>query len=769
MIMNTNSRFSPWIAILTCLPSLAWAEQNLARSAEIQASSTLSKTYPARNAIDGIVDDSSRWLSADEKVQKTLTLTFPQETTVGAISLFSGWENSGAVESLNIQFRSGKDWVDIPSARFVQNDSQSVTLRFDEDVNTDALRFLFGDSGIVRVREIMVWPAGDTPNMETLNTISASPQALFVNQSGYNLEEPKRFTAIGFPDNTAYSILSANEGEAVYQGRLDGSIGDFSKFNPQSAQEYYIQAEGAQSDPFRIGPWWMERVAYGNWIRFTRDTRNFVGNVKKPAPKSYGWRDDHHFAFHTRSLVNLYLANPEAFVRLPSTISYPPPTDGKWGALEPYNENAPDIVKLIHWSADITLTQELKHEFFKGELAFFLYAWPWLKPWLHASDYEKVKKYALATWESPSVEIEYPYDESAPDGHNLLNLKTTVGTEKGAYPPGFSILPNALMAVVLEREGSLQAEQFRNAARKQVAWTIQSLNPKNPALSKAQRMHADILISSLVIFSRVDPAGTPIGFEDFINIWASTAIERSENIWDFYQLEDSGDWVVYEASHKTKWNDPGSLLALPAALLEASTVARGQERKARLREIAFASLDHLFGRNPTGRHASYDAPREIEGVERGWYSFHPGGIGQLKDVPFVFDGAPKAPHYPYHPEIGNIGWTEGWVTFNNALARSLAAMAYTSSTVQIQQVGETLEVKLKAPLNLDYEKPESFNLYLRTSSGRSYEVEMTETDAFSQIYAGRLELNKQDISEGEVLKTSYGYGYYEHSASITLK
>lgn len=90
----------------------------------------------------------------------------------------------------------------------------------------------------------------------------------------------------------------------------------------------------------------------------------------------------------------------------------------------------------------------------------------------------------------------------------------------------------------------------------------------------------------------------------------------------------------------------------------------------------WSHFDNGFGRNPVGRHFSYDAPREIEGVEFGWFKFLPGGIGRLADARFVIDGSPKDGHYPYHPEKGDFGWTEGWIQFNTPFNLSLAWLAY---------------------------------------------------------------------------------------------
>lgn len=627
---------------------------------------------------------------------------------------------------------------------------------------------LTGIVGTACAAEAGVLPAEDIP---------AGAPFIFVNQSGYNAEAPHRFTAVNFKDGATFTVRKGASDEVLLKGTLEQGVGDFSALRTATVDELVIQIGAVTSDPFRVGPWWLERVTYDLAMDFMVQSRNHVGNVETPAGFTYAWRDDHHFAFHLRTLVSQFLAHPAAAERLESRITYPEPVEGIWGALAPYDETAPDIVKLIHWAADNIVTQGLTHEFFKGDLAFFLYAWPWMEEWLDADDYSKVLDFALMHWQETSIDREYPYDESAADGHNLFLIKTTIGTPKGTYPPGFSILPNVLMAEVLERAKDPRANHFRAVARAQVAWSTEHLDVEDPALTKGQRMSADLLMSSLAGFARIDPDGVPATLAGFVERWSEVVVRRSANLWDFFQLTDEGHWVAYVDGHETKWNDPGSVLALPSAVLSAAGLVADIPQRNRLREIAYAAMDHAFGRNPIGRHFSYDAPREIEGVERGWYSFYLGGVGELEDVPFTFDGAPKAPSYPYHPEVGNIGWTEGWVNFNTAFGRSLAAMAFFETEVELQQHDAAFHVRLRAPLNFEPELTESISLTVVTSGGDQESVTLQEIDAFSTHSTGRVagEINSNptpengvlEVAPGETVSVSYGYGYYTHRSEVS--
>jgi hypothetical protein len=184
----------------------------------------------------------------------------------------------------------------------------------------------------------------------------------------------------------------------------------------------------------------------------------------------------------------------------------------------------------------------------------------------------------------------------------------------------------------------------------------------------------------------------------------------------------------------------------------------------------------MFGRNPVGRHYSFDAPREIEGVEFGWFRFYPGGIGQLADARFVIDGSPKNAHYPYHPERGDIGWTEGWVQFNVSFNTSLSYLAWSETNIELARQGNELVVRLTAPLNFDYNKQETGSVTVFSGQGDAERVTVTEDSPNSATFTGRIPLKanqaaaKNDrqlqFKPGTTLKASHGFGYLGRHATL---
>ncbi len=752
------------------------AQTNIAADATATASSQLDSRYPPPNAIDGVVSDVSRWLSANVPDAKWLTLAMPETRAVGGFVLYSGYEDTAAIGRVRAEQLDAGAWVSIPSSVVTGNTNQVLVVRFDQTVETSALRFVFEDAGIVRVREIVVWAPGDEPPAEPGPGTPSDP-AIFVNQSGYNLDEPKRFTAVNLPDGTAFTVRTRS-GVPAFAGTIQGGIGDFTPLNPATEEEFIVHIGALQSDPFRIGPWWLERVTYQRAVDFMVDARNRTGNVKTPASSSYSWRDDHHFGYSLRSLVDQFLSNPAAYERMPRQIVYEAPRDNAWGALAPCATNAPDIIKMIHWGADVIVTQGLTHEMMKSELAYFLYAWPWLRPWMDSQNYDAVKAFALAQWTNSTITAAYPYDESPANGHNLLETKTKTGSTKGAYPPGFSLLPNTLLALALDRDADPFAAVCRDAARAQAAWITANLDAAVPQVTKGQRMSENFLLMGLAAFARLDPGGVPSGFDDFIRDWADVAIRRSTNLWDFRRLTDTGAWTPYNPSVPTQWNEPGNVAGFPAAALEAAGLLTDPAQQSRLKQLAWAAFDNMFGRNPTGRHFSYDGPIETEGVERGWYSFYPGGIGQLRNVRFVLDGAPKDAHYPYHPEQGNIGWTEGWVSFNTAFNRALAVLAFQSTRLELHQPGDRFLVRLTAPLHFNALDPQTATLRVTTSRGDAENVVLQPASPYARALEGAIPASGGEgaptadnglleVLAGDTVRASYGYGYFERTAALT--
>ncbi len=739
--------------------------------------------YPASNVADGNASDASRWLSLTSGPPAWIEVTLSSVQELTGLHVVSGYMGKNILRDFVVQFWRDGAWVNVPSADVSGNKAPELVLAFDGTIPvvTDRVRLWITDPADrpATVREIRVWPAsvGNVPPLP-IKLDLLSPVSLYLNQSGFNAGAPKRFTAPHAADGTAFIIRPAAGGDPVFRGKIQSKIGDFTAFEPGDDRDYVIEStDGKTSVPFRVGAWWLERVTTQGSVDFMIDSRHYVGNDRRHCGGSFGWRDDHHFGWELQTLVPQWLSNPSAYARLPRQITYEDPTNPKlWGKLQPPAADAPDLVKLIHWGADVIVTRNLTHELMKSQLAYFLYAWPVLKDYLPAQNYEIVSDFAFANWASPAADRKYEYDES-PE-HDLLALKTKIGTTKGAYPPGFSVQPNLMMYEVAKREGRPDSDLYLDAAVRQAEWMIANLDWNDPQTTKGQRMSEFVTVTGLAQLLADYPDRAPAGLAKKLNDWAAVVIRRSDNLWDFRKYGDAPDQWTPMGDKPQKWNEVGNVVGLPAAIFAVKPFLTDPAAATRLEEIAWSHFDAMFGRNPTGRHFSFSGAREIEGVHYGWYIRLPGGLGRLENARFVLDGSAKNQHFPFHPEVGNVGWTEGWIQHNTPFNLSLAYLARSESELTVRRTGDELLVRLRAPLNFDYAKVETGVVMLVSSSGDRESVTVTEESTNSPYLSARVKLVSTSAAQpgdgllqskaGDTATVTYGFGYLGQRSQLDL-
>jgi hypothetical protein len=732
-------------------------QNNLSLTGKASASSSQEGFSPEK-AIDGKSDISSSWKSKVEGEDNWLIVRLPGATEIVKIDVNFA-DHLSVLSEFKLQIMHNGTWQNVQEVK--ENDQTEISLALEKPVLSDRIRFFTQANQEVGITELAIY------GQEYVDSSALDVKKILVNQSGYNLDRPKRFSAPSLAATASFKIVDQATDQVVYTGSLKSHIGDFTDFNPKSNSDFVIKIENEESFPFQIGVNWIERVTYRNMVDFMIGARHYVGTTDEIRPLSWEWRDGDFFNWAEQSLVSLYFSNPTAFERMEQTIhyisndSFPEAYRGKWGALDPYAENTPDIVQLIHWDADVKISQGLEHEMQKAELAYFVYAWPYLKQWLPQQNFDVVYAYLKKKWEKETVE-EYSttkYDLSP--SHNLLSLKTKLGTTKGELPPGHSVIPNLLMFEVANSKGVIDAQKYFDAAYNQLDWMIKNLDWNDPMTTKGQRMSEHITMRAFAFFYSQYPDKAPSGLKEKVVEWAKVAISRSDNYWDFRKYSEE-EWTP------PSWNETGNVLGFPAAALAAMSVLDDQELKNSLEILAWSHLDNSFGRNPTGRHFSFRGPKEIEGVELGWYSYHKGGYGLLDEVKFVFDGSPKSFHYPNHPEVGNLGWTEGWVQFNTAFNTSMAYLDTYYSGITLVREKDELIIKLRVPLNFDPDENEPVQVMLSNKAGQTIWVKLVEESPYSELYVGKVKIHKQrlesigkslTVQPNDELRVEYGYGF----------
>ncbi|MCI4061335.1 hypothetical protein MRQ36_01600 [Micromonospora sp. R77] len=621
------------------------------------------------------------------------------------------------------------------------------------------------------------WTPPGTPDVD---------QPVLVNQSGYDVDRPKRFTAPRAAAGDTFVVTDAS-GATRFTGTVNGQVGDFTSFRPTDTGPFTIRVAGAagtgDSAPFGIGASWTERVSYERAVNFMTDARCYYGRFSQRVPGgthpdcklAVGWRDGHQFSFELSTLVDLYLSNPAAFDRIKD------PTAVYEGLPVTLPADTPEIIRLIHWAVESYLDAGVNHTLFKEQLAAFLYAYPYLSDHIPRSVYERARDYLFPLW-GQDAKDRFAWHDYTPHTANLFQVYTQVGTGKGEFPPGHSVWPNLMMYEVAKREGRADADRYLTAARDQAAWLVGNLDVAAPQTTKGQRQGEYHLITGLARFALTYPDQAPAGIRPFVQKWADVAIARSDNMWDFRRYSDSR-WTIpsFTGGAAADPNETGNVAGFASPALAAATLLGTGPTRDRLRQIATAHVDNLFGRNPTGRHASYRAATGqwgFEGVELGWYSELQGGYGKLQGVRGVLDGSPKNEHYPYNPQLGNIGWTEGWVTFNTAWNESLAWLGAANTTLRARDLhghpatrvpaGTTVSLTLEAPLNLDPAALDTADLRLVVNGVDRGTVPVRQAVENTDVLTGELDLAALGAAPGDRIEVRYGYGDFTRHAGFTV-
>lgn len=757
------------------------------------------ENQPASFAVDG--EDDTYWQSKKTEARPHFVVHLPERRSIDRVLLprFSGFD------SLAIQVWDGTAWTQV----FAGSTEGQVLFGFEP----------------VETRKVKLLPIGDEVQLYEVKIYTSDVQPVFVNQSGYDRHWPKRFTAPRAEHGAPFYITREGEAERLHQGTISGHVGDFTDFRPEDTGPYVITVEGeagtGTSVPFNVGPYWMERVSYRPAIDFMVDSRCWWGDAREYTPtddhpgctRGIGWRDGMQYSFEVPTLIEMYLANPSAF-----TVDRMPVQGAYLGLREELPEDTPEIVRLIYWGVDLYLRGEVDHAMIKEQLAYFVYAYPYLSEYIPQNVYEEARAYVFARWGDSAFErweddvfgfgpfwiVEHTAD--------LFQTYTQVGTGKGQFPPGHSVIPNLMMYEVALREGRDDAKQYFGAAYDQTAWIIEHLDWDDPRTTKGQRMSEHITVKGLAYFLEKYPEQAPEGLEEKINRWAEVAISRSNNMWDFRRYSDAR-WVIPNIrppdhpTHETKtgFNEPGNVAGFPAPALAAAQIVEDKSVERRLRELAMSHLDNVFGRNPTGRHFSYDARDDFEGVEWGWFKEYQGGAGLLQSARGVLDGSPKETTYPFDPYAGDPGHTEGWVTFNTAWNAALAYLSAANVELTVMdanfigpqstvQVGQTMGVQLAAALNLDEDRVETGTVQVTVNGGsaaegsaaeaRVTEVPVTEVGANGRVLRARVAIGPasggaaadqagSDLAvvharPGDAITVSYGYGAFQKSATVQV-
>ncbi len=149
---------------------------NLAGFRGALADSIYQTSYP-RQAVDGYVNDNSRWLCLSTTNEHWLEIDFDTNHKIGSAHLYSGsGVNQNAVTNFQLQYLSGGNWLTIPGTVFTNNATNALAINFTTPVTTASVRYCSTNAGFHRIRELLIFPANGGVNYPLGTGVKIAPR-----------------------------------------------------------------------------------------------------------------------------------------------------------------------------------------------------------------------------------------------------------------------------------------------------------------------------------------------------------------------------------------------------------------------------------------------------------------------------------------------------------------------------------------------------------------------------------------------------------------
>ena len=548
-----------------------------------------------------------------------------------------------------------------------------------------------------------------------------------LNQIGFDVNEPKRFTAPVSPDGTKFFVkkFGDSKGKSLFEGEIKNHIGDFSAFKPADSDTRYVvvlsggNLKDGASDPFYVRTDAYRKFFHKLAVDFLIDVRSVYGTH----PSAYGggpFRDGGRAGdFTIPALVNFWLANSDEVKKMPLQINYEADKqrtfDGEikyvpqnWAGpevmrwCEMYFDNveapakdAPDVIKLIHWAVGYYLAYYMEDEEKFGKLggameqiSYFLWAYPTMKEWIPESVYTEAKTAVFKYWEKAGrLGILWTWNAKH---YPPITISDQKKLPPLAYDnaPGHTIIPNLLMYEVAKRDGIKDPEKYLNAAIAQAEFVINKVDFNNPLTTKAHRYSEHRTITALVWLLEAYPQKAPKGLKEKIQQWSDIMISRSDNMWDYRMLSPKDNiWTMLIM------NDVGNLLCFPASAISANWVQTDAGKRARMEQISYAQIDAVFGRNPRMCAGVGEPNNGWKDVARGWPVAYKNDIcARLELCRGSISTSCGSESYPFNPN-GEYRHVEGWVMYGAVWLNSLAYMSFDKSGIKPWDAVKNFKVK----------------------------------------------------------------------------
>lgn len=220
---------------------------NLARQRLATGSSTYANNHPLR-AVDGFVDDTSRWVSANVNGPHIFEIDLSSQTKIGSAHVWSGYgvQAGSGVSDFDLYYWGGSAWSQIPGASVSGNTALGRVIDFTSEVTTDKVRLVVHDNGHARVKELLIFPAngGTGYPLGTNVFIGPRPTTKFEDYSDSFYSLQNRVTG-NVPESVAGAVTvvpSTGSEEQQYQLLLNLGTETYRMRNRRSGQTLQVAA-----------------------------------------------------------------------------------------------------------------------------------------------------------------------------------------------------------------------------------------------------------------------------------------------------------------------------------------------------------------------------------------------------------------------------------------------------------------------------------------------------------------------------------------------
>ncbi|MGI8604569.1 MAG: glycosyl hydrolase [Verrucomicrobiales bacterium] len=152
---------------------------NLARKRPATATSIDADNYP-KNAVDGYVDDASRWKSADVNGPHRIEVDLELSSRLGSAHIYFG-TTAPPVADFTFEWWNGSTWTAIPGGVVTGNSGYARQVAFTTPISTSRVRLSIAADGAQRVRELVIFAAngGDAYPLGTDAVVAPHPDIRF--------------------------------------------------------------------------------------------------------------------------------------------------------------------------------------------------------------------------------------------------------------------------------------------------------------------------------------------------------------------------------------------------------------------------------------------------------------------------------------------------------------------------------------------------------------------------------------------------------------